>query len=151
MPNVNDVYPSKWLRAADLRGRSHTVTIADVEIGTVGDGHEEKQQLILHFRGDYKPLGLNKTNAAAIAGVYGDDTDDWIDQAVVIFPTRVDFSGRQVDAIRVDIKATQQAMQAKLKAAKQGSGRKPAPPVTQAEADDIYEDDSIPFEPGMRG
>jgi hypothetical protein len=157
MPNIDDIYPSKWMRAADLRGSSHQVAIQDVDTGTIG----EKQQLILEFRGAWKPLGLNKTNAQAIADVFGSDTDDWIGQEVVIFPTRVDFQGKMVDAIRVDGKATQKLVQerlkqaskpvakagvrsAKIEASDHPHSRPTAPALTQAEADAAGEDD-IPF------
>lgn len=147
MANVDDIYPSKWMRAADLRGSSHQVAIQDVDTGTIG----EKQQLILELRGGWKPLGLNKTNAQAIADVFGSDTDDWIGQEVVLFPTRVDFQGKMVDAIRVDARATQKLVQEKLKQASKPAraSKVPAPVVTQAEADRVAaasaEDDDIPF------
>ena len=154
MPNVNDVYPSKWLRAGDLRGRSHQLTIQDVDTGIVGQGNDAKTQLILMFQGDWKPLGLNKTNAGAISQLYGDETDDWIGQAVVLFPTQVDFNGQRTDAIRVDVKGTQRVIQAAMKAAK--PGKKTAQPVTQAEVDAAMaadDDADIPFsyEPGSQG
>jgi len=44
---------------------------------------------------------LNKTNANNIATVYGDDTNDWRDQDIVLFPAMVDFQGKTVQAIRV--------------------------------------------------
>ena len=153
MANVNDIYPSKWMRAADLKGASHRITIQDVDTGLIGEGDAAKQQIILELRGDWKPLGLNKTNAQAIAELFGEDTDDWIGQEVVVFPTRVDFSGKMVDAIRVDGRATQKIIQDKLKktAAKpapQPARNQTAPPVTQAEADEALdegEDIEIPF------
>lgn len=142
MPNVNDVYPSKWLRAGDLRGRSHQLTIRDVDTGIVGQGNDAKTQLILTFDDPWKPLGLNKTNAGAIAQLYGDDTDDWIGQAVILFPTQVDFNGQRTDAIRVDVRGTQRVIQAAMKPQKPG---KKTQPMTQAEAD------AEPFDPTSGG
>ena len=152
MANVNDIYPSKWMRAADLKGASHRITIQDVDTGLIGEGDAAKQQIILELRGDWKPLGLNKTNAQAIAELFGEDTDDWIGQEVVVFPTRVDFSGKMVDAIRVDGRATQKIIQDKLKktAAKPAPqpNRKPtAPAMTQEEVDEMDDNEGsdIPF------
>jgi hypothetical protein len=31
-----------------------------------------------------------------------DETDDWAGHQIILYPTKVDFSGRRVDAIRVD-------------------------------------------------
>lgn len=142
--HIDDIYPSKWLRANDLRGQSHTVRIKDVEQGTVG----EKDQLIVSFYDGWKPLGLNKTNASAIAAIYGPDTDEWLEQDVVLFPTRVDFQGKMVDAIRVDDKQTMQIVQSRIKAASKAAkpSKKTAPPMTQAEVDrEAGSDDDIPF------
>lgn len=134
---VDDIYPSKWFRAADLKGQANQVTIRDVDCGEVG----EKQQIILIFNGEWKPLGLNKTNAQAIADLYGSDTDDWIGASLVLFPTRVDFQGKMVDAVRVDTRATQRLLQEEVKKSKAASqtkpakNQKPARPLTQEEVD----------------
>lgn len=154
MPRVNDVYPSKFLVAADLNRQAKTCTIDYVEVGQVGQGADSKTQLLVSFHEFDKQLGLNKTNAAAIAGLYGDDTDDWIGESVVLFPTRVDFQGKMVDAIRIDERQSRVLMQAKLKAQKTGGTPKAAPAArtrpTTAELDaeigrDPGEDDDIPF------
>ena len=140
MPNIDDIYPSKWMRAADLKGTSQKVTIENVDVGTIG----EKQQIILEFRGGHwKPLGLNKTNAQAIGDIFGSDTDDWIEQEIVLFPTRVDFQGKMVDAVRVDDRATRKLMQERLKRSKAPAAKPQVQPVTQAEVDAA--DDDIPF------
>jgi hypothetical protein len=56
---------------------------------------------IVFFQGAEKGLVLNKTNANTIAGMYSPETSNWIGKQVTLFPTQVDFQGRQVAAIRV--------------------------------------------------
>lgn len=157
MPSVNDVYPSKFLCAADLKGQAKTVNVEFVETGIVGQGEDAKTQLLVTFREYEKQLGLNKTNATAIANLFGDDTDDWVGESLVLFPTKVDFGGRMVDAIRVDERQSRTLLQAKLKAQKAAGPRKNKAGVqtfTQAELDAEIgpeparspgEDDDIPF------
>lgn len=128
MPRIDEVYPSQWLRAADLDKSPQTVTIDRVKVGEVGSGDERKTQLIVEFTEFDKPLGLNKTNAGRIGDIYGPDTDDWIGQRVVIFPTKVDYQGKQVDAIRIDKEETMEIFRAALKAAK--PTRRPMPEQT---------------------
>ena len=48
-----------------------------------------------------KGLVLNKTNAAAIAKTHGDDSDEWIGQAIELYPAVTQFNGNTVDCIRV--------------------------------------------------
>jgi hypothetical protein len=155
MASINDIYTSKWLVAADLKRQPRTYTITRVSIGTVGQGAEAKTQLILNFEEIDKPLGLNVTNSRAIGNIYGEDYEEWTGEAVVLFPTKVDFNGQMKDAIRVDEAATREILQAKLREVR-AAAKKPATPasplkgkpMTQSEIDaEIGPDpsDDIPF------
>jgi hypothetical protein len=44
---LNDVFPSKWLKASDLEGCSRLVTIERVKLETVEEGQPPKPVLIL--------------------------------------------------------------------------------------------------------
>lgn len=95
--NVNDAFPSNYLKAADLQGRPVTVAMANVSYEKMGDD----TKLVLYFAGKDKGLVLNKTNANNIAAIYGTDTDGWVGKSVVLVEALVDFQGRSVPAIRV--------------------------------------------------
>lgn len=124
---ANDIFSSKYLSAADLRGRDVTVTIDTTSIEKMQNG---EKKLALTFRGKEKGMLLNKTNFNTIAAVLGlEDTDDWEGQQITLYPTETDFQGKMVDCIRVRRNAA--ALASKLAA--------PAPPV------DEPDDDSIPF------
>lgn len=96
---IGEAFPSEYLKASDLQGRTVKAVISNVEMKDIGSDHKP----VLYFKGKEKGLVLNKTNANTIALVYGDDTQDWDGGEVELYPTRVDFQGRQVDAIRVKI------------------------------------------------
>lgn len=95
---ISEAFPSKFLKAADLHDRQHTVVMDHVELHDVGD---DGTKPVLFFRNRTKGLVLNKTNSNNIALVYGDETDDWTGQDLMIYPTMVDFQGRSTPAIRV--------------------------------------------------
>lgn len=95
--NINDVFPSKYLKAADLNGAPVNMRISDVQMATVGDD----EKLVIYFHGKDKGVVLNKTNANNIAMVLGPDTDGWLDQSVQLYPTMVDFQGRSIESIRI--------------------------------------------------
>jgi hypothetical protein len=95
--NINDVFPSKYLKAADLNGKTVTLTIKDVGVETIGDD----DKLVVYFKGKDKGLVMNKTNSNNIAMVFGPDTDGWLEQEISVYPTMVDFQGRSMEAIRV--------------------------------------------------
>jgi hypothetical protein len=142
--NVNDTYPSKWLRAADLQDQEKTLTISDCSAEYFGQGDDAKEQIVVHFADDnIKPLGLNKTNAQTIADVFGPETDDWIGEQIVIYPTEVDFQGKKTPAIRIHKMKTQRIVQDKLRQAK---NNKPAGVKLSNNPEPATDDDDdLPF------
>jgi len=135
--DINNAFPSKWLRSSDLMGREVRVTIERVEMETLG----EDKRPIAYFRNKQKGLVLNKTNANTIADMYGFNTDHWIGKEIVIYPTRVDFKGERVDAIRVQF--NQPALPKTSQKAVQHSETDP-PPTNQIPAHADMNDE-IPF------
>jgi len=102
MPHYLSMYDSRFLHVWDLGGRDWTLTIARVtgEELTAQGGRKSKKPVV-YFRGATKGLALNKTNGAAIAGMYGVDTKEWIGKAVTLYGTQTEMSGRIVECIRV--------------------------------------------------
>jgi len=148
------MFPSKFLAAADLEDQDKTYTIATVEQEIVGQGDEAEQKWVVYFQETTKGMVLNKTNGLAISGALGDDTDAWIGHQVVLFPTEVSFGSKMVEAIRVREKHTRVLLQQALKrtaspAAKSNGAAarpgKPAPVMTQADADKGDANEEIPF------
>lgn len=103
MANINEAFPSDYLRAADLQGNSIRVTIDDCVMEEIGRGRDASRKPVLYFKGKKKGLALNKTNSMTIAQAFGMETDDWRGAEVELFPAMVDYQGKQVEAIRVRI------------------------------------------------
>jgi hypothetical protein len=101
--NVNEIFPSNYLKAADLKGAQPRVTIATVVMETLGQGADAQQRPVIYFEGQEKGLVANKTNMNAIATVFGDETDDWAGAEIVLYETMVDYQGKTTPAIRVKI------------------------------------------------
>jgi hypothetical protein len=131
MPNINEAFPSKYLKASDLQGAEPVVTMSHVEFEPVGQKKEMKA--VLYFAGKEKGLVLNKTNANKITELTGTAiTEEWEGQKIRLFATETQFAGDTVDCIRVKAVAK----------AKMQSMTKPAvPPPTEAEDDP----DFVPF------
>lgn len=119
MPTVNELFPSKYLAASDLKGKDWVVRIQSItpaeEVGQAKDVRP-----ILFFHEFPKGLVLNKTNAKRISKLYGGQTDDWIGKRVTLYPSECDFRDETVDCIRV---------------------RKEPPPVSEPDPDDDELDD----------
>ncbi len=99
MTNVSDLYPSKFLKAEDLKGRTVKVKIKKVDIEEIGQ--DKDQKAVAYFDGVERGLVLNKTNAFAIAEIHGDPTDDWTGKEIEIFSMMVPYQGQNVAAIRI--------------------------------------------------
>lgn len=120
-----DIFPSKYLRAADLNGHEPVVTIERVEMETLGDDRKP----VVYFKGKDKGLVLNKTNFNAIEDISGeDDTDNWQGTKVKLITMKVEFQGKRVPAIRIE------------EASAEPKKRMPPP-----EPLDVPDDSEIPF------
>jgi len=95
--HIDQLYPSKFLRCADLNGQPLRVTIAGIKREDLGG----ESKVVLSFANGEKSLILNKTNARTIAKTLGDETRAWAGKDIVLVPAQVDFKGDIVDAIRV--------------------------------------------------
>jgi len=98
--DINQAFPSKYLKAADLQGKTLKVVIEDVSRIEEGEG-DLKGKFALNMVGKEKQMVLNKTNAMVIAGVFGPETDGWRGKELVLFSEKVQFQGQMVDALRV--------------------------------------------------
>jgi hypothetical protein len=97
MVNVNSIYSGETLKASDLQGREHIVTIAGVESKEFDNG----RKLVVKFVGAKKAFVCNKTNGKRIAFIHGDETNGWIGKKIVLAPEMVVYKGDAVWAIRV--------------------------------------------------
>lgn len=107
--NINNAFPSKWLKSGDVEDGDLSLTIKSVSLEEVGSGEQAEQKPILYFHETEKGMVLNKTNADTIARLYTPETDAWIGKPITIFATEVDFAGKQTLALRVRMKAPKPA------------------------------------------
>ncbi len=133
---MSEEFPSKYLKAADLQGREVRVTMANVEREKIGDDNKP----VLYFKGKEKGVVLNKTNAGTISDSYGDDSEDWYDQPLILFSVMVDFQGKVGPAIRCRVPTAKDNRAAGPKADPISSGPAPQQAAARNEMDE-----EIPF------
>ena len=96
---LDQAFPSRYLRPADLGGRRPVVTVDRVVAERVGG----QARRAVRFVGKSKLLLLNRTNWGALAGITGEADDDrWAGARVRLVVTSVAFQGREVPAIRIE-------------------------------------------------
>ena len=130
-------FPSKWLKAADLKGRSAIVTIERVELENFkNDKGYEEDKLVVYFEGKTKGLIVNQTNWDLIGEVTGEEDDSsWPGHRIELYSKKVPLRGKEVDAIRV-----REPTQLELPKSTKPLPPKPAPKPLAEEMDD-----EIPF------
>lgn len=98
--DVDKLFPSKYLKAADLRGRSCQVTILRIAVEKMWGGVDKA---IAHFHGKSKGMILNRTQAIAIAEIAGSrQTEQWSGTSIILTPsTTKDAKGATVQTILI--------------------------------------------------
>ena len=100
--NRNDLFPSKYLKAGDLKGQPTTLTIKSANVAALKNMQgDTEDKLVLAFADLPKKLVCNRTNYDSVADLYGDETDAWPGKKIEVYPSKANLGGRSVDAIRV--------------------------------------------------
>jgi hypothetical protein len=107
--NINDMYPSKYIKSDDLGGAAVDVVVMAVVMEEVGD---KEFKPVMRFMGKDKGMVLNKTNALNCASTWGDDTNLWQGKHATLMAQPVMFQGKQVMGLTILPKVAQQAPQA---------------------------------------
>jgi len=92
------MFPSKYLKAADLQDQTVACIIGEMRQEEVGE--EQKQKWVLYFKGKEKGLVLNQTNTFAIADTYG-EPDNWEGKPVELYTVMTTLNGKPCKGLRV--------------------------------------------------
>ena len=100
--NVNEVFPSTYLKASDLESGPKNVTIGNCKTEEVGQGDDARRMPVLEFRDGAGALVVNKTNWNTLLSLFGGtDTDEWNGRTIQIYSAEVSFAGKMVKGIRL--------------------------------------------------
>ena len=87
MAMLSELFPGKYLRAADLKGKDVSAVIETVAIEEFENDGRKQPKPVLYFKGTAKGLVLNKTNSLMVAGICGsEETADWAGKRVRALP-----------------------------------------------------------------
>jgi hypothetical protein len=102
MATKDELFPSKYLKAADLVGKPWVLKIKAAPVEALKDMRGgDSRKCVLHFVGVKKSLPLNMTNFVSVAEIAGDDTDMWPGHEVELYPSRTQMAGETVDCVRI--------------------------------------------------
>jgi len=96
-------FDERFIGSWDFEGKDEAVvTIKEVQIEELKamDGSTAKKPVLTFTKGK-KGMVLNKTNAKAIAEMYGTDAEFWKGKEIILFATTCQAFGKTVDCVRV--------------------------------------------------
>jgi hypothetical protein len=67
----------------------------------IGSNGKKEKCFVAYFKGQTKPMVLNKTNCKTIAKLYGAFIEGWVNKAIIVCSRKVDAWGEEVEALRV--------------------------------------------------
>jgi len=139
--NLNEAFPSAYVREADLKGREVRLTIKSCQMEDIGGDHKP----VLYFERTEKGLVLNKTNANTIAGNLGSyDSDHWTGKTITLTGAETEFQGKRVRCIRVKLESSQRPVQVPQRAPVVPQ-RTPEPAPTPPDEYVPEDSDDMPF------
>ena len=103
--NTASMFPSKFLKAADLENQPSGVILTVSTVTFEGVDHDDgssEQRPVVHFEETKKGLILNRTNANALQELFGDETDNWLGKKIKLIRSTTDFRGKRVPCLRME-------------------------------------------------
>lgn len=134
MARVSEMIVSKFLRKEDF-DEDRVLTIKGVKLEDM-PGDSGDQKWVLYFREEAKGMALNVTTIRVLEQAFGDDTDQWVGNRVMVYvDPNVSFGGKVVGGLR---------LRTPKKGPKAPAAPAPAPAPVAAGNPDF--DDDIPFD-----
>ena len=84
----DELYPGRFIKAADLKGKNVTLKIADIDLEELIGDKGKQVKGVISFEKTEKKLALNKTNGICLKAMFGKKVQEWIGRRVTLFPTR---------------------------------------------------------------
>ena len=108
MPKLSNMFPSRYVKADDV-DQPRVLTIREIVVENVApEGANPENKPVVYFDNAQKGLVLNRTNAGALADLFGDDTVSMCGQSVELFvDPNVMFRGDRVAGLRLRAPAAQ--------------------------------------------
>ena len=124
--SIDDIYAGRFLKATNVHRFPLEVHITGVELVEYDDGKKAIGLTFHEFPG--KVLGLNKTNVERVRLQLGDDWQgSWPGKTLVLTKENVDFQGKIVEALRIQMPQPVQTPADEWRAQQQAPVQPPAP------------------------
>ena len=105
MNTLDDLFPSKFLKASDAEHGDLVVTIKSIKLEEMQGEAGKENKPVVYFEEVEKGLVLNKTNKETLQKLHGNDIKGLTGKRIALFSTEVQSFGEMVLALRIRLKA----------------------------------------------
>ena len=91
--DYDELYPGRFLKASDLKGRKFTLTIASVDLYELEGEKGPKVKGVIAFKETPKLITLNRINGLCLKGMFGRLVQEWAGKRITVFPSTVQEAG----------------------------------------------------------
>src|SRR5262249_13143875 len=81
----DDLYPGRFLKAADLKGKKVTLRISEVNLEELIGDKGPQVKGVVGFEKTEKQLALNKANGICLKEMFGKKVQEWVGKRVTVF------------------------------------------------------------------
>lgn len=82
----DELYPGRFLKASEFKGKPYTLKIAGVRIEELIGDKGPQIKGIISFEKTDKQWAINRTNGVCVKMMFGSKVQDWVGKRVTLFP-----------------------------------------------------------------
>lgn len=83
--SYDQLYPGRFIKAAELLGKKVTLTMSDIELEDLEGDDGKKTKCIISFKETPKKLVACKTNGVCVKEMFGKELANWMGKRITIF------------------------------------------------------------------
>lgn len=99
--NRDQIFPIKYFKAASVAEPIHLKIVAATMESLKNYKGEDVRKLVLTFEDCPTRLIMNATRYDDVAGLFGDDTEQWIGHSIQLYATTMRIGGKTVETVRI--------------------------------------------------
>lgn len=81
----DELYPGRFIKAGEFKGKKPTLTITDVKIDELVGDKGPQVKGVISFKETEKQWALNKTNGICLKELFGRKVQEWVGKRVTLF------------------------------------------------------------------
>jgi len=99
--DYRQMFKGEYVAAVEFQGKQPILTVKSLALVTMENEKGVRERGVIHFQETDRGWVLNRTNAEALAAMFGRETEAWVGKRVKLAAVEVQFGKERVPGIRV--------------------------------------------------